>query len=149
MPATISPGKPNEILGSQVLTGRTAASLRSAQIRMLVARLVENIYGATWVQVAGPRRGTAQTIRARHIAMYLAHVACGLNLTETGQMFERDRRTVAHAAGLIEDCRENDRHLDVTLEVMERFLTLALSRSSAAHTDPTGQSSTNQVIYDL
>lgn len=109
--------------------------------------MIEDLHGVTWTQLTGPRRGPAKTIRARHIAMYLTHVAGGLNLTATGQMFERDRRTVAHAAGLVEDRRDQDRQLDVTLEVMERFLVLALSRSTAAQADATGP--TPQEIHDL
>lgn len=100
--------------------------------------MVEDIHGVTWSQLTGPRRGPAKTIRVRHIAMYLTHVAGGLTLTATGELFERDRRTVAHAAGKVEDRREHDRQLDVTLDVMERFLLLALSRSTAAQTDATG-----------
>ena len=32
--------------------------------------------------------------------MYLAHVGCGVSLTEVGHLFERDRTAVSHACGL-------------------------------------------------
>lgn len=41
------------------------------------------------------------------LAMYLIHVCCGLNLTETGMIFGRDRTTVRHACACIEDQRDD------------------------------------------
>ena len=41
--------------------------------------------------------------------MYLAHVTCGLSLTEVGEVFARDRTTVAHACGRVEDLRDDRR----------------------------------------
>ena len=55
---------------------------------------------------------------ARQVAMYLAHVGCGLSLTETGRLFERDRTTVAHACGVIED-RRDDPIFDRALDLLE------------------------------
>jgi chromosomal replication initiation ATPase DnaA len=69
-------------------------------------------------------RGRPATAFARQVAMYLAHVSFGLTLTEVGQVFARDRTTVAHACGLIEDRRDDpvfDRSLDL-LEGVLRFL---------------------------
>ncbi len=51
-------------------------------------------------------RGSAASALARQSAMYLAHVACGANLTRVGAMFGRDRTTVAHACRKIEEMRE-------------------------------------------
>ena len=51
--------------------------------------------------------------------MYLAHVVCGLSLTEVGALFARDRTTVAHACEVVED-RRDDPELDVRLEHLER-----------------------------
>jgi chromosomal replication initiation ATPase DnaA len=48
--------------------------------------------------------------------MYLAHVSCGLTLTEVGHLFARDRTTVAHACIVVEDRRDEvpfDRALDL------------------------------------
>jgi chromosomal replication initiation ATPase DnaA len=55
------------------------------------------------------------------MAMYLAHVACGLSLTGAGGLFRRDRTTAAHACGVIEDLRD-DPVIDQTLTVMEAAL---------------------------
>jgi hypothetical protein len=51
-------------------------------------------------------RGTRKIAFARQLAMYLTHVGFGLNLTEVGACFERDRTTVRHACALIEDRRD-------------------------------------------
>jgi chromosomal replication initiation ATPase DnaA len=51
--------------------------------------------------------------------MYFAHVVCGLSLTEVGTLFARDRTTVAHACGVVED-RRDDRELDARLDHLER-----------------------------
>jgi hypothetical protein len=51
--------------------------------------------------------------------MYLAHVGCGVSMTEVGYLFERDRTTVAHAYGLVEDKRD-DPDFDYRLNHLER-----------------------------
>ncbi len=63
-------------------------------------------------------RGRAKVALARQVAMYLAHVACGLSLTDTGRLFGRDRTTVAHACGVIED-RRDDPIFDRALDLLE------------------------------
>lgn len=63
-------------------------------------------------------RGRPRAAFARQVAMYLAHVACGLTLTQVGQVFARDRTTVAHACSLVEDLRD-DPMLDRSLELLE------------------------------
>ena len=55
---------------------------------------------------------------ARQVAMYLAHVVCGLTLTDTGRLFGRDRTTVAHACCVIED-RRDDPLFDRALDLLE------------------------------
>jgi len=67
-----------------------------------------------WSQARGRRR----VAFARQVAMYLAHVTCGLSLTEAGHLFSRDRTTVAHACRVIEALRD-DRQFDRALELLE------------------------------
>ena len=50
--------------------------------------------------------------------MYLAHVACGLSLTEAGALFGRDRTTVSHACQVVEERRE-DPEFDRALQLLE------------------------------
>jgi chromosomal replication initiation ATPase DnaA len=65
-----------------------------------------------------PTRGRADTAFARQVAMYLAHVAYGLSLSDVGRAFDRDRTTVAHACGVVED-RRDDVSIDRTLDLLE------------------------------
>ena len=66
-------------------------------------------------------RGRPHAAFARQVAMYLAHVACGLTLTQVGEVFARDRTTVAHACGRVEDLRD-DPVFDRSLELLEGVL---------------------------
>lgn len=56
--------------------------------------------------------------------MYLAHVVFGASLAEIGLAFGRDRTTVSHACGLIEDLRD-DPAFDADLERLEQVLLAA------------------------
>jgi chromosomal replication initiation ATPase DnaA len=83
-------------------------------------------------QLRAPTRGSARTAFARQVAMYLAHVACGVTLTEVGNLFERDRTTVAHACGVVED-RRDDPELDCRLEHLERAVASLIAAQSMRH----------------
>ena len=65
-------------------------------------------------QIAARPR-TQRVARARQMAIYLAHVGFGLNYTNLGEAFGRDRTTIRHACFRIEDARDEigfDRALD-------------------------------------
>jgi chromosomal replication initiation ATPase DnaA len=64
-------------------------------------------------------RRKARVALARQIAMYLVHIAFGLNLSEVGLYFGRDRTTAAHACRQMED-RRDDRDFDLLLDRLER-----------------------------
>ncbi|MGE0024726.1 MAG: hypothetical protein AB7S70_13975, partial [Hyphomicrobium sp.] len=55
------------------------------------------------------------------------HVSCGLSLTDVGQVFSRDRTTVAHACAVIED-RRDDPAFDRALELMEWIVPTLIGR---------------------
>jgi hypothetical protein len=67
------------------------------------------------------RRGPARVALARQIAMYLTHVGGGISLTCVGRVYGRDRTTVAHACGLVED-RRDDPQFDRALDVLEQVV---------------------------
>lgn len=75
-------------------------------------------------------RRSARAAFARQVAMYLAHVVCGLSVTEVGLIFARDRTTVAHACELIED-RSDEPELDARLEYLERAVVCLVDAASA------------------
>lgn len=66
-------------------------------------------------------RGPAQIAFARQTAMYLAHVSLGMSLADVGELFGRDRTTVAHACARIEDSRSAGR-LDRLFDCLEAAL---------------------------
>lgn len=84
--------------------------------RRVIELAVSEVFGIEGGHLAHLTRGVARTAFARQVAMYLAHVACRMSLTEVGRVFGRDRTTVAHACRLVEDKRDNatlDRALDL------------------------------------
>jgi chromosomal replication initiation ATPase DnaA len=63
------------------------------------------VFDVEIADLRAPTRAWPQAAFARQVAMYLAHVVCGLSLTAVGTLFQRDRTTVAHACGVVEDRR--------------------------------------------
>ena len=64
-------------------------------------------------------RGSVEVVRARQVAMYLAHVGFGMSLARVADAFGRDRSTVAHGCHLVED-RRDDPQFDAWLETLEQ-----------------------------
>ena len=85
--------------------------------------------------IAGTRRKNNIAF-ARQSAMYLAHVAFGLNYSAIGHAFGRDRTTAAHACRLIED-RRDDPAVDAILSPLEHACG-ALRRRLSAQQDSQG-----------
>ena len=82
---------------------------------------------AAWVSDVEPAalfccsRGEAQVAAARQIAIYLAHVALGHDLSRLASAFGRDRATLRHALRRVED-RRDDPGFDASLSRMEAIL---------------------------
>ena len=98
-----------------------AQHLPAPLARQLLEQAVSHAFMVDSADLWSVTRGCPRAAFARQVAMYLAHVAWGLTLTEVGQVFTRDRTTVAHACSLIEDLRD-DRVLDRSLELLEGAL---------------------------
>ena len=84
--------------------------------RHVIELAVVRVFEVEETELSAVRRGVARTAHARQVAMYLAHVACNLSLTDVGRMFARDRTTVSYACAVIEDERDDpifDRSLDL------------------------------------
>ena len=71
------------------------------------------------------RRGVSRVAFGRQVAMYLAHVGFGLNLSQVGLAFGRDRTTVRHACVLVED-RRSEPGFELALAALEAALALRL-----------------------
>lgn len=66
-------------------------------------------------------RCRAPIARSRQLAMYLMHTLLGRTMSEVGVYFGRDRTTVAHACGRIEDERD-DQTFDSAVAALEESL---------------------------
>lgn len=89
---------------------------RAEQMRRAIEMAVAQVFGVDSVALEQHSRGVARVALARQVAMYLAHVGCGLSMTAAGRLFGRDRTTVAHACLIVEDKRDDpmfDRALDL------------------------------------
>ena len=96
-------------------------------VRQVLEQAVSGVFMVGSADLWAGTRRHPRAAFARQVAMYLAHVTCGLTLTEVGEVFARDRTTVAHACGLVEDLRDAaafDRSLEL-LEGVLRALSLA------------------------
>lgn len=96
--------------GGRLGTGRDIRKAIDPAVAMLFEVDVRDLCAST--------RRSPRAAFARQVAMYLAHVVCGLTLTEVGVLFARDRTTVAHACEVVED-RRDDPELDGRLERLE------------------------------
>jgi chromosomal replication initiation ATPase DnaA len=93
--------------------------LAAPDARNIVEQAVAAVFGVPLRELRASTRRQASTAFARQVAMYLAHVTCGLNLTEVGSLFGRDRTTVGHACGVVED-RRDDPSFDRLMDHLER-----------------------------
>ena len=100
---------------------------RRVAVGFELSRLVAVAYRVSPAQLSLETRGQARTALARQVAMYLIHVTCGLNLTEVGRMFGRDRTTVAYACQAVE-MRRDEPKFDHALAVLEAVASLLISR---------------------
>jgi chromosomal replication initiation ATPase DnaA len=91
------------------------------RVLALVESIVARVYMVEHGDLHSPTRGLAHVAHARQIAMYLAHVICGVRLADVGRGFGRDRTTVAHACEAVED-RRDDPTFDLTLEQVVAIL---------------------------
>lgn len=119
---------------------------RNAAIRTspLCVAAVAAACGVAPRELGARSRGRAPVADARHLALYLDHVAFGASLSACGRALSRDRASVRHACARIEDRRDDpdfDRAvvaLEQALGAQKRLLE-ALAFSFISH--PTGEES--------
>lgn len=66
------------------------------------------------------RRDRRRASHARQISMYVCHVVLQLPQGDIAQAFGRDRSTVSHACGAVED-RRDERDFDAFVSAVERL----------------------------
>ena len=114
----------------EVLSRRIDSNRNQAPTRLAIELAVERVFGVQRQIIAQQNRGRAASAQARQVTIYLAHVGCGMTLTEAGWLFGRDRTTVAHACMVVEDKRD-DPIWDQMLDLLERAVPLIAARPRA------------------
>lgn len=99
-------------------TVKTPVNAGRASLHQAIDPAVAAVFDVDIADLRAPTRSSPEAAFARQVAMYLAHVVCGLSLTAIGALFQRDRTTVAHACGVVED-RRDDPDLDARIEHLE------------------------------
>ncbi len=94
---------------------------RDAELAALVAHLSAFAVGVQAQELGRMTRCSAAAARARQVAMYLAHTALSWPLSRVAAAFGRDRTTVSHACGRVEDWRD-DAGFDARLGELEACL---------------------------
>ena len=87
----------------------------------LVIAVTGRAFGVAREEILHKSRSQADVAFARQVAMYLLHIVFGGTYRETGEMFGRERTTVAYACSLVEDERD-DEDFDRRLELLEDTL---------------------------
>jgi len=100
--------------------GQRRRQIDAAAYAQFALGLVAIGFGVTPAEIMSPSR-RAPVAFARQTAMYLLHVELGLNLSQAGRAFGRDRTTASHACHVIEDARES-RGIDKLIEVCAQSL---------------------------
>lgn len=124
---------PDEAICTRFRRPRERQRIESdGHLRDALEDTVAHVFSIARERLSLSSRGEAPVARARQVAMYLAHVAFGLSLTEVGDLFERDRSTVAHACRVIEDHREIP-EFDQAMDLLEDVVcTLAKAHPQVA-----------------
>ena len=107
------------------------AAVDQASLRWLLEEAAAVAFGVAAADLRAKSRRNAVVAFARQSAMYVAHVILGLNYTDVGRLFHRDRTTAAHACRRVEDCRD-DPLIDRRLELLAQVCGEAIFGPSAA-----------------
>lgn len=86
---------------------RGALAMQTEFTRSVIEDVVCSTLAVTCADLHARTRKGAPIAFARQVAMYLAHVGCGMSLKESAAMFNRERTTAAHACCIIEDRRDD------------------------------------------
>lgn len=105
--------------------------LRPPSERLVLDHATALVFGVNSRCLQQAVRGGQRVAMVRQVAMYLAHVALGRNLTEAGRLYGRDRTTAAHACTVVEDLRENAA-FDRAVAELERVVRLQMRRPAAS-----------------
>ena len=91
------------------------------RVALEAALVTAEAIGVPSSQIMSSNRAKATTVRARQLAMYLAHVVGQMTLGQVSSEFGRDRTTVGYSCHAIEDRRDSPM-FDKQIEEMEASL---------------------------
>ncbi len=117
--------------------------LQYCRARLAIDIAISNVFGIESEGLWHGKRGVRDVAEARQVAMYLAHVCCGMTLTEVGAMFGRDRTTVAHACLKVE-YRRDDPSFDRALDVLGWALPTLVMREVGSNASPSPDKNNHQ-----
>jgi hypothetical protein len=103
------------------LADETELSPETRALRVIIEQAVALGFDIEPELLSYPTRGRARTALARQVGMYVTHVGLSFSLTQVGQLFDRDRTTVAHACRMVE-LRRDDATFDRAIELLERVV---------------------------
>jgi hypothetical protein len=102
----------------RVMVAANKPAAQPGELCAIAAKLAASHYEVTLADIGARTRRSHRATRARHVAMYLAHIAFGLNLAAIAVAFGRSRRMAARACALVEDARD-DAAFDAALAGLE------------------------------
>ena len=105
-------------------------SLGDRPVGGVISAAVAATFSVPLGEVLANSRRTAPVVLARWSAMYLAHVELGMNFTDVGRAFGRNRTTAARACELIEERREEP-NLDAALTKLAHAVRRDLGKAQA------------------
>ena len=115
----------------------SAGATDNERLRGIVEDIVACVCDVDPALLRLPNRGRANVALARQVAMYIAHIGYGLNLTDVGVVFGRDRTTVAHACSVVEMRRE-DTEFDTPILLIELIIRAVNGPYSRTQAKPAG-----------
>lgn len=96
-------------------------------LRGMVEEFVAIAYRIDRLRLQPELQRARTSVFPRQVVMYLLHVVGGLRLTNIGQLYGLDRRTVAQACATVEDARDEPR-LDRVLSLLEEAMIACFRR---------------------
>jgi chromosomal replication initiation ATPase DnaA len=105
-------------------------TIHAQLLRRLVEDFVSSAYRIERLRLQPEFQRARRSVFPRQVVMYLLHVVGGLTLTDIGDLYRVNRRTVAHACVTIEDARDEPR-LDRVLDLLEQAIIACFQRGQA------------------
>lgn len=107
-------------------------------LEMSVVQLIGSHARVSVRMMLHPSRCKSDIADARQLAMYLLHVTAGRNMVQIGAFFGRDRTTVSHACGRVEDRRDSV-EFDQFVTRLEGAVDLIATNFNAPDNDDDGE----------